>query len=190
MVSHTERNINLNLNSRPCANAGYCAATINQVQRRVYPLLSSTAVEYISCLNIIYTKYGCIFKIATLYKFVQCGSPCYSGPFLSLSTCSYSTRHSQPDRQYFTIPSFHSSLYKSLKHFGHSFAFDTPITWKELPCNVCSTTYIAFFRKKLNTIPVCKRLSPIACTSPCFMLSFRVCQLMEIKRYKSPHQIR
>ena len=46
-------------------------------------------------------KYRCIFKTATLvYKFLHSGSPSYFEPFLSFSSCPYSTRHSHPDRQY------------------------------------------------------------------------------------------
>ena len=74
-------------------------------------------------------KYRCICKTATLvYKFLHSGSS-YFEPFLSLSSCPYSTRHSHPNRQYLTIPPFHSSVFKSLKHFGHSFAFDAPKIW-------------------------------------------------------------
>ena len=68
-------------------------------------------------------RYRCIFKTATLvYKFLHSGSP-YFEPFLSFSSCPYSTRHSHPDRQYLTVPPFHSSVFKSAKHLGHSFAF-------------------------------------------------------------------
>ena len=49
-------------------------------------------------------KYRCMFKTATLvYKFLHNGSPSYFQPFLSLSSCSYSTRHSHPDHQYLTV---------------------------------------------------------------------------------------
>ena len=70
-------------------------------------------------------KYHCIFKTATLvYKFLHSGSSSYLEPFLSFCSCPYSTRHSHPDCQYLTVPPFHSSVFKSAKHFGHSFAFD------------------------------------------------------------------
>ena len=78
-------------------------------------------------------KYRCIFKTATLvYKLLHSGSPSYFEPFLSFSSCPYSTRHSHPDRQYLTVPPFLSSVFKSAKHFGHSFAFDAPKIWNEL----------------------------------------------------------
>ena len=52
-------------------------------------------------------NYRCMFKTATLvYKFLHSGSPSYFQPFLSLSSCSYSTRPSHPDRQYLTVPPF------------------------------------------------------------------------------------
>ena len=78
-----------------------------------------------------------MFKTATLvYKFLHGGSPYYFEPFLPLSSCSYSTRHSHPDRQHLIVPPFHSSVLKSVKHFGHSFAFDAPNIWNELPNDV------------------------------------------------------
>ena len=47
------------------------------------------------------TPYRCIFKTATLvYKFLHSGSPSYFEPFLSFSSCPFSTWHSHPDRQY------------------------------------------------------------------------------------------
>ena len=51
-----------------------------------------------------------MFKPATLvYKFLHSHSPSYFEPFLSLSSCFCSTRHSHPDPQYITVPPFHSS---------------------------------------------------------------------------------
>ena len=59
-------------------------------------------------------KYRCMFKTATLvYKFLHSGSPSYFQPFLSLNSCSYSTRHSHPYHQYLTVPPFCSSVFKS-----------------------------------------------------------------------------
>ena len=39
----------------------------------------------------------------------------------------------------------------SVKHFGHSFAFDAHKIWNELPHDVCSATSVASVRKKLKT---------------------------------------
>ena len=106
-------------------------------------------------------KYRCIFKTATLvYKFLHSGSPSYFEPFLSFSSCPYSTRHSHPDRQYLTVPPFHSSVFKSAKHFGHSFAFDAPNIWNDLPQDVRSATSVASFRKKLKTYLFAKAYPP------------------------------
>ena len=105
-------------------------------------------------------KYWNMFKTATLvYKFLHSGSPSYFEPFLSLSSYSYSTRHSYLDCQYLTVPTFHSSVFKSVKHFGHSFAFDAPKIWNELPNDVCSTTSVASFRK-LKTYLFAKAYAP------------------------------
>ena len=83
--------------------------------------------NFLKKLHWLPIKYRCIFKTATLvYKFLHSGSPSYFKPFLSFSSCPYSTRRSHPDRQYLTVPPFHSSVFKSAKHFGHSFAFDAP----------------------------------------------------------------
>ena len=38
-----------------------------------------------------------------------------------------------------------------IKHFGHSFAFEAPKIWNELPDDVRSATSVASFRKKLKT---------------------------------------
>ena len=36
-------------------------------------------------------------------------------------------------------------------HFGHSFAFDAPTVWNDLPDDVCSARILACFRKKLKS---------------------------------------
>ena len=78
-----------------------------------------------------------MLKTATLvYKFLHSGSPSYFQPFLSLSSSSYSTRRSHPDHQDLTVNPFHSSIFKSVKHFDHSFAFNAPKIWNELPRDV------------------------------------------------------
>ena len=94
--------------------------------------------------------------------FLHSGSPSYFEPFLSLSSCSYSTRHSHPDHQYLTVPPFHSSVFKSVKHFGHSFAFDAPKIWNELLNDVHWATAVAPLHTKAQNLPVCKSLSAIS----------------------------
>ena len=109
-------------------------------------------------------KYRCIFKTATLvYKYLHSGSPSHFDPFLSLSSCSYSTRGSHPDRQYLTVPPFHSSVFKSVKHFGHSFAFDAPKIWNELPM-MCKVQVQLHPSERSSEL--CKSLSAIAPTVP------------------------
>ena len=45
---------------------------------------------------------------------------------------------SHPD--HLTVPPFPSSVFKSVKLFGHSFAFDAPKIWNEFPDDVhCAT---------------------------------------------------
>ena len=106
-------------------------------------------------------RYRCIFKTATLvYKFLHSGSPSYFEPFLSFGSCPYSTRHSHPDRQYLTVPPFHSSVFKSAKHFSHSLAFDAPKIWNDLPQDVRGATSVASFRKKLKTYLFAKAYPP------------------------------
>ena len=106
-------------------------------------------------------KYRCMFKTATLvYKFLHSGSPSYFQPYLSPSSSSYSTRRSHPDCQYLTVPPFRPSVFKSVKHFDHSFAFDAPRIWNELPHDVRSATSVASFRKKLKTYLYAKAYPP------------------------------
>ena len=45
----------------------------------------------------------------------------------------YSTHRSQADGAVLEVPHFPSSVYKSTKHFGLSFAYDAPKTWNDLP---------------------------------------------------------
>ena len=110
---------------------------------------------------------SCLLSIVVFSKpqhlcinFLHSGSPSYFEPFLSFSSCPYSTRHSHPDRQYLIVPPFHSSVFKSAKHFGHSFAFDAPKIWNDLHQDVRSATSVASFRKKLKTYLFAKAYPP------------------------------
>ena len=58
------------------------------------------------------------------------------------------------------VPPFHSSVFKSAKHFGHSFAFDALKIWNDLPQDVRSATSVASFRKKLKTYLFAKAYPP------------------------------
>ena len=48
----------------------------------------------------------------------------------------------------------------SVKHFGHSFVFDAPKIWNELPHDMRSATSVASFRKKLKTYLFAKVYAP------------------------------
>ena len=136
-------------------NASSALAKLNACLHDVQEWMS------LSKLKLNPVKYRCIFKTATLlYKFLHSGSPSYFKPFLSFSSCPYSTRHSPPVRQYLSVPPFHSSVFKSAKHFGHSFAFDAPKIWNDLPQDVRGATSVASFRKKLKTYLFAKAYSP------------------------------
>ena len=106
-------------------------------------------------------KYHCILKTATqVYQFLHSGSPSYFEPFLSLSSCSCSTWHSHPDPQYLTVPPFHSSVFKSVKHFGHSFAFDAPKIWNELPNESALHNISCLLQEKAQTYQFAKAYPP------------------------------
>ena len=94
-------------------------------------------------------KYRSIFKTAVLvYKFLHSGNPKYSEPFLIPRHSAYNTRRSQSDGIF--LPHF-ASVFKSRKHFGLSFACDTPIIWNDLPDEVRSANSLASFRSKLKS---------------------------------------
>ena len=52
---------------------------------------------------------------------------------------------------YLQVPPFRPSLYTSSKQFGHSFTFDAPEVWNDLPDEVCGTSSVAILRRKLKT---------------------------------------
>ena len=93
-----------------------------------------------------------IFKTALLvYKFLHCGHPKYFAPFLKPRQSVYNTCRSQADGVFHAVPHFATSIYKYSKHFGLSFAYDTPKIWNALPDDVHSATSLHSFRRKLKT---------------------------------------
>ena len=69
-----------------------------------------------------------IFKTALLvYKFLNFGHPKYFAPFFKPRQSVYNTHKSQADGVFLEVPHFATSIYKSSKHFGLSFAHDTII---------------------------------------------------------------
>ena len=51
--------------------------------------------------------------------------------------------------------------FKSVKHFGLSFAFNAPKIWHVLPNDVPSKTSVCLFHEKAQNLPVCKSLDVI-----------------------------
>ena len=93
-----------------------------------------------------------ILKTALLvYKFLHSGYPKYFVHFPEPRHNVYDTCKSQADGVFLEVPHFATSVYKSTKHFGLSFAYDAPNIWNDLPDNVCLATSLHSFRKKLKT---------------------------------------
>ena len=93
-----------------------------------------------------------VFKTATLvYKFLHTGFPKYFVPYISSYSSSYNTRRSQSGGNFLVIPKFQPSVHKSVKQFGHSFAFDAPTVWNALPDEIRVSPSLASFRKRLKT---------------------------------------
>ena len=75
----------------------------------------------------------------------------YFAPFLKPRQSIYNTHKSQADGVFLEVPHFATSIYKSSKHFGLSFAYDAPKIWNDLPDDVRSATSLHSFRRKLKT---------------------------------------
>ena len=91
-------------------------------------------------------------ETATLvYKFLHTGFPKYFAPYTSPYSSSYSTRRSQSGGNFPVIPKFKPSVHKSVKQFGHSFAFDAPTVWNALPEEIRGSPSFVSFRKCLKT---------------------------------------
>ena len=89
-----------------------------------------------------------IFKTATLvYKFLTYGYPKYFSTFLSPYHGAYNTRRGRPDRNFLVVPQFRPTVHKSKRHFSHSFAYDAPKVWNDLPDEIRSAQSLASFRK-------------------------------------------
>ena len=93
-----------------------------------------------------------VFKTATLvYKYLHTGFPRYFAPYLSSYSSSYGNRRSQSGGNFLVIPKFYSSVHKSVKQFGNSFAFDSPTVWNSLSDEIRASPSLASFRKHLKT---------------------------------------
>ena len=110
-------------------------------------------------------KFLSIFKTATLvFTFLYSGHPSYFGPLLSTHRGRYSTRFNHPDKRFLDSFQFYPSVYKSKKHFGHSFAFDAPTVWNDLPDQIHSAPSLACFRKKVKIVSLQRGFPNLAYT--------------------------
>ena len=93
----------------------------------------------------------CLQITAVCSKLQHWNINCYTLLFLAIleHTCLLTIAPTLPGpgHHYLTIPPCHSSLYKSAKHFGLSFAFDASKIWLDLPYDVRIATSVASFRK-------------------------------------------
>ena len=95
-------------------------------------------------------EHCCIKTALQVYKFLNHGHPKYFGPFLKPRQNVNNTCKSQADGVFLEVPHFSTSIYKSAKHIGHSFAYDASMIWNDLPDDVCSATSLHSFRRKLE----------------------------------------
>ena len=115
-------------------------------------------LKKLHCLRV---EHHSVFKTATLvYKFLHTGFPKYFAPYMSSYSSSYSTRCSQSGGNFLVIPTFQPSVHKSVKQFGHSFAFDAPTVWNALPEEICASPSLVSFRKRLKTYLYTKAYPP------------------------------
>ena len=97
----------------------------------------SQATPILKKLHWLPVEFRCIFKTVTLvYKFLHSGHPNDFSPHLSISCRRGGTRYNRPDKRFLEIPQYYPSVHKSKKHFGHSFTFDDPTLWNDLPDDV------------------------------------------------------
>ena len=89
---------------------------------------------------------------------VVTGNPKYFEPFLT-PRHSGNTRQSQSDGMFLEVPYF-ASVFKSRKHFGLSFTYDTPMIWNDLPNDVRSANSLVSFRSMLKSYLFRKEYPP------------------------------
>ena len=94
-----------------------------------------------------------------MYKFLRGGYQKYIVPFLKPRHSVYNTHKSQADGVLLEVPHFATSVYKSTKHFGLSFAYHAQKIWDDLTDNACLAISLHSFRKKLK-ISLQKHIHP------------------------------
>ena len=132
-----------------------------------------------------------------VHKFLQSGYPKYFEPFLKPRDSVYRTCRSQSDGMLLEVAHF-ASIYKSKKHFGHSFAYNAPRIWNDQPDDVHSVRALSSSRKKLKSVSLCKNIlnlvfgsylghslwqQPLQCSSNdlCFLA---LCTLESVNRWR------
>ena len=68
------------------------------------------------------------------------------------------------DKRFLEVPQFFPSVHKSKIHFGHSFAFDAPMVWIDLPYEVRFAPNSRLFQKKVNFVSLQKGFANLAYT--------------------------
>ena len=126
------------------------------VQNSLARIVSNTTTSHIThvrkILHWLPIEHRSIFKtVLQVYKFLNCGHPKYFAPFLKPRQSVYNTHKSQVDGVFLVVPHFATSIYKSSKHFGLSFAYDAPKIWNDLLDGVCLATSLHSFIRKLKT---------------------------------------
>ena len=95
-------------------------------------------------------KFRCIFKTLTLvHKFVHTGLPHYFAPHLRPYTSARDTRRSDPSKLLLYLPPLNKV--SSPTQLKHSFSYDGPNLWNELPDEIRLTASLSAFRTKLKT---------------------------------------
>ena len=115
----------------------------------------------------------------------------------------YNTGKNQADGVFIKVPHFATSVHKSSKHFGLSFAYDAPKIWNDLSDDVSSKeAQNLFLKTSISTL-----ISPFPGFSPwcCLAMSRvndyssllffwfgapKICLYMEIKHYKNTIRIK
>jgi hypothetical protein len=107
--------------------------------------------------------YRCDFKVLThVYKYLSLGSPAYFGQVLKPPISSVNTRSSNPNKRILTVPKFKTReiSFVSKNCFYGSFMYVTPQLWNSLPIELCTTSSLNTFRRKLKSHLFAKAYPP------------------------------
>ena len=87
-------------------------------------------------------------------------------PFLKPKHTVYKTCKTQADGVFLKVLHFATTVHKSTKHFGLSFAYDAAKICNDLSDDVRSATSFHSYRKKLKTYPLCTSISILISVFP------------------------